>query len=87
MHELPKRKSYRLKDYDYSSNGAYFITICTKNKIPILSKINVGASIARPPQVQLTQIGAVVEKGIQGICEQANWKANLARKIKRPHHS
>ncbi len=27
--ELPKRKQLRLKEYDYSSNGGYFITICT----------------------------------------------------------
>ena len=27
--QLPIRKSPRLKDYDYSQNGAYFITICT----------------------------------------------------------
>ncbi len=26
------RRSIRLKNYDYSENGAYFITICTKSK-------------------------------------------------------
>lgn len=30
--ELPKRKSNRLKEYDYSSNAAYFITVCTAGK-------------------------------------------------------
>jgi putative transposase len=25
-------KSTRLPDYDYRQNGAYFITICTKNR-------------------------------------------------------
>ena len=30
--EFPKRKQNRLKNYDYSSVGAYFITICTKDK-------------------------------------------------------
>ncbi len=30
--EMPKRKSIRLKDYDYSQNGAYFVTICTHNR-------------------------------------------------------
>lgn len=30
--ELPKRKHPRLKIYDYSSAGAYFVTICTKDK-------------------------------------------------------
>jgi len=28
----PKRKSIRLNHYDYSQNGAYFVTICTKDK-------------------------------------------------------
>ena len=40
--ELIKRKPNRLKDFDYSANGAYFVTICTKDKKCILSKI-VGA--------------------------------------------
>lgn len=30
--KLPKRRSIRLKDYDYSQNNAYFVTICTKNR-------------------------------------------------------
>lgn len=34
--DLPKRKNIRLNDYNYSSNGAYFITICTKNKENLL---------------------------------------------------
>ena len=33
------RKLNRLKDYDYSSNGLYFITICTKDRFPYLSEI------------------------------------------------
>jgi putative transposase len=32
--EMPKRHSIRLKGYDYSEVGAYFITICTKEKKP-----------------------------------------------------
>jgi len=34
---LPRRKKTRLKDYDYSSNGCYFITVCTKDKKHILA--------------------------------------------------
>lgn len=30
MNELPKRKSIRLQNYDYGSNGLYFVTICTE---------------------------------------------------------
>ena len=29
---FPKRKRTRLKNFDYSSNGAYFVTVCTQNK-------------------------------------------------------
>jgi REP element-mobilizing transposase RayT len=28
----PERKLQRLTEYDYSSNGAYFVTICTKER-------------------------------------------------------
>ena len=30
--ELPQRKRLRLQNFDYSSSGAYFITICTKDR-------------------------------------------------------
>ena len=33
------RKQIRLQNYDYSNNGAYFETICTKDKKPTLCKI------------------------------------------------
>ncbi len=37
--ELPKRKNIRLKDYDYSQNGAYFVTICTHNRENLFGEI------------------------------------------------
>ena len=38
--DYPKRKHPRLKEYDYSQNGAYFITICVKNRENILGSIS-----------------------------------------------
>ena len=35
MKDLPKRKPLRLPGYDYSQNGAYFVTICTEGRRPI----------------------------------------------------
>ena len=32
-------ESTRLKDYDYSRNGAYFVTICTKNSMHLFGSI------------------------------------------------
>lgn len=71
----PKRKGNRLTDYDYSRNGAYFITICTQGRQQILweSDIfteddNVGASIARPQRAPtLSKTGKVVEQCIWEI--------------------
>jgi len=37
--EIIKRKSLRIPEYNYSEEGLYFITICTKNRQCILSKI------------------------------------------------
>ena len=33
------RKQNRLSDYDYSTNDAYFVTICTQDRKKILSEI------------------------------------------------
>lgn len=33
------RKPNRLINYDYSSNGLYFVTICTRNRVHYLSEI------------------------------------------------
>jgi len=30
--ELPKRKPTRLRGYDYSTLGVYFVTLCTQNR-------------------------------------------------------
>lgn len=71
----PKRKGNRLTDYDYSRNGAYFITICTQGRQQILWESdtfteddNVGASIARPQRAPtLSKTGKVVEQCIWEI--------------------
>ncbi len=39
------RKSIRLKGYDYSRAGAYFVTICTKNRYHLFGKIKDGEMI------------------------------------------
>ena len=39
MQQLPQRKQTRLKEFDYSSNAYYFITICTNEHECVLSNI------------------------------------------------
>lgn len=43
----PSRKPNRLPEYDYSQNGAYFVTICTAGKKPLFWD-PVGAATSRP---------------------------------------
>jgi len=65
--ELPKRKPARLREYDYSSAGAYFVTICVKDRKAILSDIIVGANSVRPKEILLTEYGKIVETAIKNI--------------------
>ena len=67
----------RLQGYDYSQNGAYFITFCTQGRVHLFWKETtrlrqnsqaVGARIARPsPCPELSAIGNVVEQAILQI--------------------
>ena len=41
---LPKRKNLRLPNYDYSENGAYYVTICTQNNLHLFGHV-VGETI------------------------------------------
>ena len=65
MKELRTRKNIRLKGYDYSGAGAYFVTICTKDKHEMLGKV-VGAATCRP-KVRLSEIGETVNIAINHI--------------------
>ncbi len=80
MDEYKDRKSTRLKNFDYSQNRVYFLTICTVNKKCILSHIvpNLDLQFNRAdsiqlsrdgfmPIVELTKIGKIVDKYILSI--------------------
>ena len=62
--ELPKRKPLRLAQHNYSTKGAYFVTICIKDRQQILSAIKKSAEDGAldVPQAHLTPIGKIVEK-------------------------
>mgnify|MGYP000918752908 FL=1 len=66
MEKLPKRKNIRIKDYDYSQNGYYFITICTKDRENLFweeeSIFNLGIG-----DLVLTNIGEIIKRGINDI--------------------
>ena len=49
------RRSIRLKDYDYSQAGGYFVTICTKNRQYLFGEIIYG-------QMVLNEAGRMVQR-------------------------
>ena len=77
MKQLHSRKPNRLQNYDYSQNGAYFVTICAKDRAHLFAEIHVTETPAvgatapgRPfpqicPIVKLTEIGNLVYETIQ----------------------
>ena len=62
---FPQRKALRLKNFDYSTPGAYFVTICTHNRKCLLSHV-VGA-IHESPEIQLTEYGKIIDRLINNI--------------------
>lgn len=62
---MPNRKPNRLPGYDYSRNGAYFLTICVKDRMNLLWKTNAAFSeLNNPP---LSDMGLIVEQAIKNI--------------------
>ena len=62
--KLPKRKSPRMVGFDYSTNAAYFITICTDKKQKILCDF-VGDGVYDIPTTNLSDCGKIVKKYIE----------------------
>jgi len=63
---MKTRKPIRLQDYDYSSAGAYFITICVKDRLPVLSSVCTSDTTGMPEAV-LTELGIIVDNAIGNI--------------------
>ena len=73
--ELPKRKGLRLKNYDYSLPGAYFVTVCTANRknylwndeldLQIFRWESVGANCVRPQNLPLSNVGQIVAEEVE----------------------
>ena len=60
MTQKIRRKSIHLKEYDYSSTGYYFVTICTQNREEIFGKIEFGS-------MKLNKYGKIANQIWKGI--------------------
>ncbi|MCL1874936.1 MAG: hypothetical protein FWF87_01600 [Synergistaceae bacterium] len=59
--EYTKRKPNRYKDFDYSQDGAYFVTICAKDRKEIFASIEIGEVSC---SLRLTRVGEIIENEI-----------------------
>jgi len=63
VEELPVRKNIRVKGYDYSRAGYYFVTLCVKDRHGMLGTV-VGTTAPGRPLVELTPVGQCVAETI-----------------------
>lgn len=84
MAALPERKAPRLKEYDYSQNGAYFVTVCTKSKVNLFGSV-VGAGHPAGPHTALSNLGMIVDRHIRMI-PQAYSRIYVDAYVVMPNH-
>ena len=82
--ELPKRKRTRLKGYNYSEPGMYFITVCVKNKSQLLGKI-VGCGDFDAPKMMLSDYGVVLDKYMKLMNEKYS-HIKIGKYVIMPNH-
>ena len=69
VRETPERRHPRLREFDYSENGAYFVTVCTVGRRNILSRVDVGRGLApaAPACVELTKMGQIAREQLLAL--------------------
>jgi len=55
------RCSKRLKDYDYSASGKYFVTICTQDRALLFGEVTVGAGLVSALMI-MNDAGEMIER-------------------------
>ena len=81
---MPKRKSLRLKAFDYSSNGAYYVTVCVEGKRQLLGEV-VGGAHPGAPAVRLSELGHMVKTHIENIDAVYN-NVSVEKYVVMPNH-
>jgi len=84
MKELPVRKHTRLKKYDYSQSGSYFVTFCVKDRHELLGRI-VDTNLNAQLTVELTDLGVEVKQSIEFI-KSGNSGVEVPKYVIMPNH-
>ncbi len=62
-----RRRSIRLKKYDYSQSGAYFVTVCTKNRKCLFGKIVDGNMFLNGIGLMIQMVWGAIPEYYSGI--------------------
>ena len=74
-----KRKLLRLREYDYSQEGYYFVTICVEGKKCVLGEVECG-------EMKLNEVGRMVEKWWRKLFERCSDEIEMDEYIVMPNH-
>lgn len=74
----------RLEGWNYSGAATYFLTLCTKGRKPLLSRV-VGCGILDAPQLQLSEYGTCVQEALMYLeNQQKNMQFHIS--VIMPNH-
>ena len=76
--DIHRRRSIRLKGYDYTQSGAYFVTVVTQNRIPLFGEITDG-------KMQLNGTGQSVADAWEWLATQHSY-VKLDEYVVMPNH-
>ena len=65
--EIHHRRSIRLQNYDYSQNGAYFVTICVNKKQELLGNIENGEMIPNDAGLMVSNLWQKLPEKFDGV--------------------
>ncbi len=83
MQKLPIRKPTRLRNYNYSESGAYFITICTHNRKNLFCNI-VGQGLA-PAEIKYSILGKIANEELLNLEKRYN-NIKIDKYVIMPNH-
>jgi REP element-mobilizing transposase RayT len=64
--DVHHRRSVRLKGYDYASPGAYFVTICTHERLCTLGAVENGSIALSPAGVLVHEVWQSIPRRFSG---------------------
>jgi len=80
MGNISKRRHPRMQGYDYSQAGYYYVTICTQDRLPILSRVHAASAV-----VELSGKGRIVEDQLLSLQERYEF-VSIDKHVIMPTH-